>query len=359
MSERGFWDDNLLELQQKYWERWSGINRRASGTEAPAQNSPWEMALEHWWQAVSPAAPEITRDFMTRMIDQGKQFFRIAELFSGNAQKQGKPADWTALCGQLVADMQSAGGSGLDTEAGDGRHNWMGFWELPFDNWQRMASTLSLLPGDPLRNMPHGGSPSDMERLFSAPGLGYSREEQAQQQKLLELFAEYRRALQEYSRFFTDIGSESVKRLRDRLGQRTHNGEVIDSARTLYDTWVETCEEVYGERVRTSEYARINGRLVNAAMGVKNHFGIMIDESLGALNMPTRREVRTLQVRVQENRREIRCLQAELEFLKGRFDDLPAARTRRGTAAAATTRKTAPRKRSSVKKPGNFSNESD
>lgn len=85
----------------------------------------------------------------------------------------------------------------------------------------------------------------------------------------------------------------------------------------------------------------------------------MIDESLGALNMPTRREVRTLQVRVQENRREIRCLQAELEFLKGRFDDLPAARTRRGTAAAATTRKTAPRKRSSVKKPGNFSNESD
>ena len=83
MSERGFWDDNLLELQQKYWESWSEISRNASGVGGAAPKSPWEMALEHWWQAVSPAAPEMTKDFMTRMMDQGKQFFRMAELFSG------------------------------------------------------------------------------------------------------------------------------------------------------------------------------------------------------------------------------------------------------------------------------------
>ena len=60
-----------------------------------------------------------------------------------------------------------------------------------------------------------------MDRLFSMPGLGYTREEQAQQQELLRLIREYQRALQEYSRFFSDIGSESIQRLRDKFKQRS------------------------------------------------------------------------------------------------------------------------------------------
>lgn len=350
MSERGFWDDNLLELQKKYWESWCEISRKASGDEAPLPKSPWEMALQHWWHAVSPAAPEMTRDFMTKMMDQGKQFFRLAELFSGNAQTLGKTPDWKEALNRLSADMQSAAGSGSDAEANDRLHKMMGFWELPFDNWQRMASTLSLLPGDPLRNMPHGGSPPEMDRLFSAPGLGYTREEQAQQQQLLRLIAEYKRALQEYSQFFTVIGNESVKRLRDKLTQKSLKGEVIESARTLYEIWVETCEEVYGERVRTADFARINGQLVNASMGVKHHIGTMVDETLGSMNMPTRREVRTLQTRMQENRRENTHLRAEVDALKAHVADLMALPNKAIPATTTIKRKTQPRKKSSVKR---------
>jgi len=91
---------------------------------------------------------------------------------------------------------------------------------------------------------------------------------------------------------------------------------VIDSARSLYDNWVATCEEVYGEQVRTAEYARIQGRLINALIKVKRQFGIMVDDQLGTFNMPTRRELRTLQDRIQDNRREIRSLHAQVHALR-------------------------------------------
>jgi len=350
MSERGFWDDNLLSLQKKYWESWSEISSKALGGAVPPPKSPWEMAQEHWWQAVSPAAPDLAKDFMTRMMDQGKQLFRMAELFSGNAQTGGKTPDWKEVLNQFSAEMGSAGSLDSGTEANDRRHKMMGCWELPFDNWQRMASTLSLFPGDLLRNMPHGGSQTDMNRLLSAPGLGYTREEQAQQQELMRLIAEYKRALQAYNRFFTDIGSESVKRLHEKLEHKSQKSEAIDSARTLYDTWVETCEEVYGERVRTSEYAQINGRLVNASMGVKQHIGVLIDENLGALNMPTRKELRTLQTRMQENRRENKRLRSEVDALKAQINDLAALQKSARPTATTKKRKTTPRKKSTPKR---------
>jgi polyhydroxyalkanoate synthase subunit PhaE len=39
-------------------------------------------------------------------------------------------------------------------------------------------------------------------------------------------------------------------------------------------------------------------------MALKQRMSVMVDESLGALNMPTRSELRTLQDRLQETRRE-------------------------------------------------------
>ncbi len=122
---------------------------------------------------------------------------------------------------------------------------------------------------------------------------------------------------------------------------------MVDSARGLYDLWVGCCEEVYAEQVMTPEYARIHGRLVNALMALKQRLSIMVDETLGALNMPTRSEVRTLQDRLQETRRENKALRRDLEELKARIDTLGGAES---TATAQTSPKTAPRRKTVAKK---------
>ena len=46
---------------------------------------------------------------------------------------------WTALT-KTLEDMQKALHRGLMDDGDDAMHRMMAFWELPYDNWQRMMS---------------------------------------------------------------------------------------------------------------------------------------------------------------------------------------------------------------------------
>lgn len=349
MSETGIFPNDWLELQRKYWESWTELSRKASGAAAPAIN-PWEAALDQWWKALSPAAPELARDFMGKLMDQGKAFFALAEGYTKNLATMpaglGSGDGWTALS-RTLEDLQKAftgAVTGGVQEGDDASRRLMAFWELPYDNWQRMVSSLSLVPGDVLRNMPH----AHLNQALSAPGLGYTREEQAQYQDLLRRGIEYQQALQEYLQFFSGLGVKSVGRMRDFLEAQD---KPIESARALYDSWVSCCEQVYGEEVKTPEYARINGRLINAQMAVKQRLAIIVDEALGAMNMPTRSELRTLQDRLQETRREYKALRGEVEALKRQLGGEPRPALVHTAAAPAAAPKKAPAARRTAAKP--------
>ena len=163
----------------------------------------------------------------------------------------------------------------------------------------------------------------------------------------------YQKALQEYTQFFSNLGIKSVERMRSNLGQPGEDGKVIDSARGLYDLWVSACEEVYAEQAMTPEYARLHGNLINTLMALKQRMAVVVDESLGAMNMPTRSELRTLQERLQETRRENKTLRRELDELKEKVAGLGTgvaapkkkAPVRRKTAAKTTTTKKTTAKR--------------
>jgi class III poly(R)-hydroxyalkanoic acid synthase PhaE subunit len=348
MSDSSFWSEEWMKTQQQYWENWTEMSRQAMGLEQPAK-SPLESAMDHWWQAVAPGAGDFNREFMEKMMEQSKSFFRLAENYYQNA---GESNSWLEAANRTVADLQQmfSGSmevlfSGTETAGDDALHKMMAFWEMPMDNWQRMVSSLSLVPGDLLRNMPHA---EGIERFLSAPGLGYVREEEGQYKQLMQRVVEYQRALADYMRFFSNLGLLSVNRLREKVQELVDEDKQIDNARGFYDLWVGSSEEVYGEQVMTPEYAKIHGRLVNALMGVKQKLSQMVDETLGGLNMPTRRELRTLQDRLQESRREYKALRAEMELMK---EQMMALRTpTKAKAEMAPAKKTAKKKVSSKKK---------
>ena len=337
--------DDWLSLQQKYWEQWTDMSRRAMGAQAPQAN-PWEGALDHWWKAFAPAAPDMSRTFMERMMDQGKMFFRMADTFARPMPQFGGGATdaWSHMT-KALNDMQKAFSGGQ--EQGDqALHKMMAFWELPYDNWQRMASSMSPMPGDLLRNMPHAAG-STVDKVLSAPGLGYTREEQSQYQDLMRRSVAYQKALQDYMSIFSEMGVKSVNRMREVLEQMQASGKVIDSARGLYDTWVGCCEDVYAKEVQSPDYARIHGELVNSQMALKQRMSMMVDETLGGMNMPTRGELRTLQDRVQQSRRENKILRKELHALQLQV----AALTGAGTAAVpAVANSAVPEKRPVIRK---------
>ena len=345
MSDTSFWNQDWMETQQKYWQSWTDLGRRALGAEAsPTQKSPWEQALDHWWKAVSPATSGLAQDFMGKMMEQGKTFFRMADSFGRNMGAGGDTQSWNEALYKTLDEMQQAFGGGI-TEGDDAVHKMMAFWEMPFDNWQRMVSSLSPTPGDALRNMPHEQVKESLHRFLSAPGLGYAREEQASYQDLMRRTLDYQKALQEYMQFFSHLGLKSAERMRQRVQAVGEQDQPVDSARTLYDLWVGCCEEVYGEEVMTPEYAAIHGKMVNALMALKHRMAVMVDETLGTLNMPTRAELRTLQDRVQETRRENKALRHELDSLKQQVASLV-----RPAPPAVPRKKITARKKTAVRK---------
>lgn len=340
--------EDWMEIQRKYWEQMAALSRAAMGAGAPLA-SPWDQAVDQWWQAMAPAAPALARDFMGKMVEQGKMFFRMSDGFTRNLAETETAAGsdgWQGIT-RTLEDMQKAFGEGF-TGGDEALHKMMAFWELPYDNWQRMVSSLSPVPGDLLRNMPHDHVQDNVKRFLSAPGLGYSREEQSQYQDLLRRTLAYQKAQQEYLGFFSNIGVKSTVRMREILERMQGEGKTIDTARGLYDTWVGCCEQVYGEEVQSPDYARIHGQLVNAQMALKQRMSVMVDETLGALNMPTRSELRTLQDRLQETRREYKALRREVDLLKRHLGE--ATEPRAAPPAAVAQRAPAPRKKAVARK---------
>jgi class III poly(R)-hydroxyalkanoic acid synthase PhaE subunit len=343
MTDTASWTNEWMEMQQKYWQNWADASQRLFGQQTTPATA-WGNAMEHWWQALAPAAgSDMARGFMDKMVEQGKFFFQMTEEIAGKMQGAAGQTDWTAAFENATVSLKEAFSR---LGAGDPSvHKMFAFWELPFDNWQRMASSLSPVPGDVLRNMPTEGMRSKLDRVLGAPGLGYTREEQGQYQELTRAAVEYQEALAAYLGFFSKMGVGSVERLQWLVKEAEQKKKTIGSAREFYDMWVQCCEAEYADRVMTDEYTELHGRLVNALMRVKQRMSVIVDEYLGAMNMPTRRELRTLQDRVQEARRETKRLRSELDALKKQLAGTAAA----PAAAASPAKPAAPRKKAAAK----------
>jgi len=343
MTSSASWTNEWMEMQQKYWQNWADASQRLFGQETTPATA-WGNGMDHWWKALAPAAgSDMARDFMDKMVEQGRFFFQMAEEFAGKLAGAGAKADWSGALDNVTGSLKDAFSR---LGAGDSSvHKMFAFWELPFDNWQRMASSLSPVPGDVLRNMPTEGMRSKLDRVLGTPGLGYTREEQGQYQELTRAVLEYQETLAEYLGFFSKMGVGSVERLQWQIKEAEQKKKPIGSARDLYDLWVHCCEAEYADRVMTDEYTELHGRLVNALMRVKQRMSVIVDEYLGAMNMPTRRELRTLQDRVQEARRETKRLRSELDALKKQLGGKAAA----PAAAPAPVKAAAPRKKAAAK----------
>ena len=307
-----FWNDDWMNVQRQYWEQWNDLQQQTLGLKKPV--SPWEQALDHWWGAVKGAVPPTGQDFYNKMMDQGKDFFHMEEKVMPAAGGGESAADaWSRLLSSLADSFHRT--PGMD-DLGQGT----GFWEMPLDNWNRMASALSPVPGDSLRGMPTGSVKEHLDRVLGAPGLGYTRESQAQYQSFMQATMEYQEAMVEYSLLFTQMGEKSARLLQEKVKDTP-----ITSARQLYDTWIGCCEEVYAEQVMTPEYIKLNGRLVNALMLVKSRWGEILNEYLSMLNIPTRDDLRTLQIRMQDQRRENKALGSEVKALRKLVEQATAA----------------------------------
>ncbi|MCW8976951.1 MAG: hypothetical protein OQL10_14625 [Sedimenticola sp.] len=285
MGERDLFGDDWLAAQQAFWNQW-GEKAGASGGDHSAAVNPWEMALNQWWQTLAPSAPELMQELLGKTVAQAKQLFQLAELFAQNRENSADEFDWQSAIQQTFGDLRGI-------IAG-------------------ITGAMNPIPEDMLSDSAIDNSTAYLQRLFSFPGLGIGHRSQAQQREMIARLMTYQKARLAYERFFVDLGNSAVVRLQEKVTQLDSQGERIESARALYDLWVEASESVYAEQVMTPEYVKLYGELINSQMAVKLHMRAMLDDSFTALGMPTTRDFRALEQRAYDDRKVIKQLQAEM-----------------------------------------------
>lgn len=349
-----FSPESWLDSQRRYWDAWMDMTRQASSTVENEQtpDNPWATGLDQWWKAVSPmtsgSAP-LLQDFFDKLIGMGKSYFSMAERVAGMPDDESKVGDAVSDWLDQIRTACDAWGTSLGMQQDPQMRDFMSFWNMPMDTWQRTASSFSPMPGDFLKALhPEGadalaGDMRDhMDRFLSMPGVGYSRESQEQYQHLARLVLDYQKAMQDYAIAMSKVGVKSTDRFQEKLKEATSSDEPVTSLRDFYNLWVDACEETYGEYSMSAEYSEMYGEMVNALMAVKHHGSLLVDEMLESMNMPTHREINTLHHRLHEMRRNYRSLREEVEQLRDERQRPPAAAT--------PSTKAPPRKKSAAKK---------
>jgi polyhydroxyalkanoate synthase subunit PhaE len=352
------WASQLLEYQRQYQNTWLALGSKPDSGAFPFEtfndSNPWAAALGQWWQVESTRVTPPVRDFYTRLVEQGKVYFRTAEGLNKAFRQAAEVGDsaprWQDAMNNTLAGLREVFSSHRPDVQG-AAYQAIAFWELPLNMWRRAMSSTSILPGDFLQNVNalgvgqvrdelHG----HMDQLLSAPAIGYMREDQEKTQTLVKLASDYQQALQEYVATFGEIAAKCVEALRQRLEARIAEDKPVESLREMYDLWVDGSEQAYVEYVRSDHYGEVYGRLVNSLMKLKRHGTMLVDEALGAMNMPTRAEVDTLHRRLQEVRREIKALQAAIESLKNQHKS-DAEQEQTGPSASSRPKRAAARKK--------------
>ncbi len=300
---------------RKYWDAWQAL---------------WQQGVEAGARAPErPAAEAGPADPMRALMDQGAFFLRLGE--------------------ELAETLRRSSEGALETDDPWRKLFQNTAWKLPLDTWSRTFSSTSLIPGDFLERFKpeNWAAVTDdlhrhMERFLSVPGLGYTREWQEQGQEFTRLGLDYQRALQEYASLFRRLNLDAFERLQRKLKELADAGQPVNTLRGLYDAWVDASEAAYLDLAATDAYAETYGRLVNAQMALKRQSRAMVDETAGALGMPTQRGFHTLQRRHQELRREVAAMRTRLAEATAGLEQIAALREEVAQLRARTAARTAP-----------------
>ena len=318
----------FAQLARQYWNAWSEL----AGGQPKAGSTPGFQDGLAWWSQLAGQGREQVDAALERMNSQAGAWFGAMQQLAGSfAGRDAGAADisraWQEMlggaAGNPVADMFKRM-SGADAHG--------------FEQWFAQAAPFLGQQGASLFGQ---GWRGEAEALLRQPAFGLAREQQERLQKLGRAQLEYQDQMSAYNAQLARAGKLAFERFERKLGERSEPGRQIESARALFDLWIDAAEEAWSEVALSAEYRHAYGGLVNAQMRVRAALQVQIEQVAKAVGLPTRSEVEASHRKVAQLERELRALRSELS----------TRASERPRAAAPAAAETAPARRSAPAKP--------
>ena len=160
-------------------------------------------------------------------------------------------------------------------------------------------------------------------KWLQRPAFGPMREHQERLQALALAWQEWEQRNDEFNDLLGRVGQDALARFEVMLQECDEPGKRLESARALFDLWIEAAEEAWAELAFTDEYRKAYGEMTNAMMRVRLGLQGEVERMSALLGMPGRTEVDALARKV-----------AELE--RAQYQARRAAAQAAGKGAAAT-----------------------
>jgi len=332
----GFATGDLDALARQYWSAW-GEQLRAAGAPAPPAAPGWNEAIG-WWSQLARGGRTDSNDMLDRFNSQARNWFAQMQQLAGQFSGQDhNAADIAGAWKQALGDNPFA--AMLNGMQGPGQHG--------VEQWaQQVAPYLQAWQ-------------QDGKGLLGLPTFGFTREHQQRWQQMAQAQLDHQQHSKAYQDLMAEAGRKAFERFEAKLAERSQPGRQLDSARALFDLWIDAAEEAYAEIALSPKFREVYGEFVNSQMRVRAALQHQVEETCVLLGIPGRTEVDAAHRKIVALERELRRLRdavernAEAAKAAPRMPASPTAATqttRARPAAARSGRATrAPAKRTATK----------
>lgn len=293
----GFGPGEDLQAQaRRMWEAW-GECLRSGAQDAP--NADWRQALE-WWSQLLPQAPagsplgDMLGKFNAQARDWYAQMQQLAGHFAGGAAT---PADIAAAWREMLGAKDGGGDPFSEifrAMHGRGPHG-LDAWVEQALPWLQALLKLAQ---------------QEAARAGQAPAFGFDRECQERWQSLEKLLREYRQRNADYNELMRKAVQDAFAFFERKLEEHARVGAQIDSARALFDTWIDAAEEAYSRIALSADFRHAMGELSNAQMRLRAAAQREVERTSELFGMPTRAEVDAAHRKIAELERALRRVSA-------------------------------------------------
>jgi class III poly(R)-hydroxyalkanoic acid synthase PhaE subunit len=361
MSDQADWLKQLAQSQEQYWNGWREMAGQAMGQAPRPVNAPWQDGLEAWSRMVNtpgagfggagiPGAAAFgsqglggagfgagmpgmagvggfdQNQVFERLMANGKQYLELLQgMMSGRGFQSGAGFDPNAWIEGLRGLHQQHGHGLLGAVA---PMPWFG--GIDADQVEQMVKSFS---GNAVR-----GVQQELGGWLNLPTFGLAREHAERGQALMRAWIDHQAATTRYRELMLKSAGATLDKLQALLAEREQPGRQVDSAKALYDLWIDAAEDAFNALALSPEYRQVSGELVNTQMRVRAGLNAQIERIGAQFGMPTRTEVDSMARQIHELKRELRRLGSRPKQAAGAGADpvaKPAARRPAARAAAA------------------------